>query len=646
MVLFLRWLGTTDRGTVSEVVRWPTALLLGLLRVMLALAGSDLPAEVPQPFALEVVDRQTGRGVPLVELTTVDGQRFVTDSAGLIALAEPDLMDHAVYYHVHSHGYELAADGFGNRGRRVEVVPGGAVRIELDRINIAQRLYRMTGRGIYGHSQLLDRDPPPAPRRGAPQLVGCDSVMATEYRGKIHWFWGDTSRLAYPLGNFHITGATSPLPGDGQLDPAVGIPLDYFTDDADFVRPMAEMPGEGPTWLGGLAVLTDDEGNQRLLAHYVKIRNQLEVYRWGICQWDDQGQRFERVKTFADIPPAGHGQDHAFRHRDDDGAEYLYFANPLPAVRVKADIDAYVDPQRYERLTCLQQGTSLDNERLDRDGRGRLRYTWKRETPLVLPQDQARMLQQQAIEPREAIHLLHDPETGRAVVPHRGSVAWNEYRQRWIAIFSELGGETSVLGELWYAEADSPAGPWRYARKIVTHDRYTFYNPKHHPFLDQQGGRVIYFEGTYTHSFSGNPDRTPRYDYNQLMYRLDLDDPRLRLPLAVYDLSAGEHAWRLASGRPGQPVAFFALDADADAAVGMVRRQEEGQPVLRAIDDQADAEILFYAMPLDTDEPPAAAVPLYEYVHEPSGRRDYSIDRDCHRAGYRRGDPVCLVWSW
>ena len=38
---------------------------------------------------------------------------------------------------------------------------------------------------------------------------------------------------------------------------------------------------------------------------------------------------------------------------------------------------------------------------------------------------------------------------------------------------------------------------------------------------------MIYFEGTYTREFSGNPVATPRYDYNQLMYRLDLADPRL-----------------------------------------------------------------------------------------------------------------------
>jgi hypothetical protein len=41
----------------------------------------------------------------------------------------------------------------------------------------------------------------------------------------------------------------------------------------------------------------------------------------------------------------------------------------------------------------------------------------------------------------------------------------------------------------------SPAstGPWRYAVKVATHDRMSFYNPKQHPMFDQDGGRVIFF---------------------------------------------------------------------------------------------------------------------------------------------------------
>jgi hypothetical protein len=63
--------------------------------------------------------------------------------------------------------------------------------------------------------------------------------------------------------------------------------------------------------------------------------------------------------------------------------------------------------------------------------------------------------------------------------------------------------------------------------KVASHPKYSFYNPRHHSFMDEEGGRVIYFEGTYTESFSGNPVPTPRYDYNQVMYRLDLGDSRL-----------------------------------------------------------------------------------------------------------------------
>src|SRR6185436_15185349 len=69
---------------------------------------------------------------------------------------------------------------------------------------------------------------------------------------------------------------------------------------------------------------------------------------------------------------------------------------------------------------------------------------------------------------------------------------------------------------------------------IVAHDHYNFYNPTQHPFFDQEAGRVIFFEGTYTASFSSAKQKTPRYDYNQIMYRLDLDDPRLALPVPIY----------------------------------------------------------------------------------------------------------------
>jgi hypothetical protein len=101
-------------------------------------------------------------------------------------------------------------------------------------------------------------------------------------------------------------------------------------------------------------------------------------------------------------------------------------------------------------------------------------------------------------------------------------------KEAWINLRdAESGGSSSYLGEIWYAEANAPEGPWLLAQNIVTHHHYSFYNPLHHVFFDQQGGRIIYFEGTYAHAFSATKTPTPRYDYNQVMYRLDLSDARL-----------------------------------------------------------------------------------------------------------------------
>src|SRR5262245_14395546 len=108
------------------------------------------------------------------------------------------------------------------------------------------------------------------------------------------------------------------------------------------------------------------------------------------------------------------------------------------------------------------------------------------------------------------------------------AVRWNAHRKRWVLVAGQVGGKASLLGEVGYAEAAHPTGPFAQAVRVVSHVRQSFYNVCHHAFLDRDGGRVIHFEGTYTREFSGNPERTPRYDYNQVLYRLDLDSQALR----------------------------------------------------------------------------------------------------------------------
>src|SRR3954469_21754151 len=119
---------------------------LGLILSFLACSAAlpcrgDHPAGAAVPptsyFGIEVVDEQTGRGVPMVELQATSSARYYTDSAGLVAFDEPGLAGKRVFFGVSAHGYEFAKDGFGIRGVVLEPKPGGTARLKIRRINIA-----------------------------------------------------------------------------------------------------------------------------------------------------------------------------------------------------------------------------------------------------------------------------------------------------------------------------------------------------------------------------------------------------------------------------------------------------------------------------------------------------------------------------
>jgi hypothetical protein len=472
-------------------------------------------------FTIKVVDGQTGRAVPLIELRTVNAVKHYTDSNGLVAFREPGLMDQDVYFHVSGRGYVYPRDGFGNRGKSLHTTVGGSATLTVRRTNIAERLYRVTGAGIYRDSVLLGLPVPLKEPVLNSKVVGSDSVLTAVYRGKMYWFWGDTSRPSYPLGNFQVTGATSELPGHGGLDPDRGVDLTYFRDDKGFVKAMAPMPGEGPTWLVSVAVLPDAAGQERMYAGYVKVKPPLAIYRRGLAVFDDDKQQFAHVAD-VDLAVPAFPTGHTFRHTD-DAVEYVYFANPFPVTRARARVADFARPADYENYTPILEGNRVEREN------GLLKFAWRKGVPLLGAAEETKLLAAGQVRTGEVRRGLRDRGSGKLVLPHAGSVAWNDYRRRWVMIFVESGG-TSYLGEVWYTEADSPTGPWSDAVKIASHDRYSFYNPKQHSEFAKERGRVIYFEGTYSQTFTGNPTATPWYDYNQIMYKLDLTDPRLGLP--------------------------------------------------------------------------------------------------------------------
>jgi len=597
---------------------------------------ADEPARDARPFRIVVVDEETQRGVPLVELRTVNQIRYVTDSNGVVAFDEPGLMGRKVYFWIKSHGYEYPKDGFGYAGAALDAQPGGEARLRIKRINIAQRLYRVTGEGIYRDSVLTGVPVPLREPVLSGQVLGQDSVLNAVFQGKIHWFWGDTNRPAYPLGNFHSPGAVSDLPDRGGLDPSRGVDLTYFVDKDGFARPTCKMPGDGPTWIGGLVVLKDAEGRERMFANYAKIKPPMTTYERGSVEFDPQKNEFVKRSTFGgEAGEEGeHLTGHTFIHRDGD-ANYVYYCTPFPLARMPADPEKIIDAGNREVFTCLKPGSKPDEGELDRDSDGRLRYAWRKDARILGQRDQAELVKKGKMKSEEGLIQLRDVATGKTVLAHGGSVYWNEYRKSWVMIAVEFGG-TSFLGEVWFAEADTPLGPWVHARKVVTHDDYTFYNPKHHPMFDQDGGRVIYFEGTYASTFSGSKDPTPRYDYNQVMYQLDLADSELILPRPVYRVGEDESSVRLATspdlakGPSGRPIAFFAPDRPgSEATVG----------VLGA--DGVRPQIFL----LPADSALAETEPIYEYFREADGRITFGFDAESGLSDYRRSpDPVGRAW--
>ena len=520
-------------------------------------------------FVIQVVDSETGRGVPLVELTPWQGPLILTDSNGLATITDPALLNKNTFWGVRSYGYS-------ERGGTIQTTPGETTQMAIDRRNLAERLYRVTGPEIYGHTVAAGQPAPIAQPLHNANVRGQDSVQTAIYRGQLHWFWGDTL-YEVGFGNFRTSGARSQVPEQGGLAPGVGVDLQYFVNSAGSAREMMPLADPGPIWIDGLFTILDAAGEERMLARFSRIEpgsanfNMLEQ---GLALFNDATETFERFQPYAiDAPITPQG--HAFHHSA-AGVDYLYFAQSYPNVRVRTDWQHVTDVNEWEAFTPLAAGTRYDaaNPPLEYDDQGKLLFGWKKGADPFTTEMLNDLVAKGLLVRDESPFRLEDAATGRDVSLHRSSVKWNDDRQSWVMIGTELFGD-SLLGEVWFAEAPTPEGPWNKAVKVVTHDRgttgdYTFYNPALHEYFFEEGGRIIYFEGTYANTFSGNPTATPLYDYNQMMYRLDLATiPRLAELRADYDADGavdGEDflVWQRQFGGPPDGTAG---DGDRNGAV-------------------------------------------------------------------------------
>ena len=116
---------------------------------------------------------------------------FYTDSNGYVAYYEPGLMDGNVFFYV-------SALGIGSMRvpsallKGYNGYTGGEFTLQMGRINIAERIYRLTGQGIYSDTVALGIEAPiKNPVNG--EVMTSDETHAIEYRGSIYWVFNDTS---------------------------------------------------------------------------------------------------------------------------------------------------------------------------------------------------------------------------------------------------------------------------------------------------------------------------------------------------------------------------------------------------------------------------------------------------------------------
>src|SRR5260370_5501235 len=105
----------------------------------------------------------------------------------------------------------------------------------------------------------------------------------------------------------------------------------------------------------------------------------------------------------ADAPAIPHG--HPFLHKD-GGVDYVYFADPCPLTRVRADPVSLMRLSRYETFTCMKEGSRLADRQVEA-------YGWKKNTPAVGPAAQARLIRAGRVKPDDALFQLRDPDTGQ-----------------------------------------------------------------------------------------------------------------------------------------------------------------------------------------------------------------------------------------
>jgi hypothetical protein len=298
------------------------------------MVGLSLMAAGAAPyFRISIVDGETVRGVPLVLLRTGDYLEQYSDSAGNIAFYEPGLMDQPVWFSVLADGYNVSESTAANPTVQVYEDPydsgvvlvtttGASATVTVNRVQHAQRVYRLTGGGLYRDSVLtgdVGAIPPSVQARAVVDVpsgsIGQDTLQLATYKNTTLWLFGDTVCPRSARQNncngtgMYTVGAIGCLPSgdfDADCSPAAPPSLNYIVETSTTVdgqfhhpHPIAPIaPLDQNTWIAAMTVIGAGTPEEQLFAAYYKNPGDGAgpgEAAQGMCKWDDTKQQLMKV---------------------------------------------------------------------------------------------------------------------------------------------------------------------------------------------------------------------------------------------------------------------------------------------------------------------------------------------------------------
>ncbi|GAB4275085.1 MAG: hypothetical protein Kow0029_15940 [Candidatus Rifleibacteriota bacterium] len=515
----------------------------------------------------------------MVELELENGLKLISDNDGFITLFAPDLEGKTARFKITGNGYSTGQrDFWGEESFTTTIQAGKFEKCYLKRTQLAQRLYRITGASRYNHTILAGKKPRFETSDLLPGgVIGQDSVITVPWKNRLWNFYGDTLGLS----GFNFSASCARLPFSDKMhpsfDPDIGLPLEYLVDENGFAKKMIETGKKGFTWIEYVlpVKLFANSKSKSLLARYVLHSSLEKAEEAGFALFQESEGSFRIVKRFK--TSKGHKCTHPVPIFIGSERRYLLFPWEMTGV----EYSEIVNEQEHFFYTCFRKmdskakrtkGFLLNGEKcyIERDSKGRAIYSWRKGGVAASSLFQQILLQKGVMTEDDVLFAPLEIDSGKRIARFDGSIAYNSFKGCWICISQGI-----KPGDIIYAEADTPTGPWGFARKVSEFKRYNLYNPAQHPWFAQENDRFIYYEGTYTNFFSDSPGKNPEADYNQVMFKLDLAQEDLIMPIPVYVVRFSENVSVLLTGKDlyaknlwdkVQEIAFFAFPENAKNA--------------------------------------------------------------------------------